>query len=178
MWHRCGIAVKYQLCRSTALFARKAPEPVVLRVVERWSLPTLPTVRDADALDRFAFALRWAMWQRDVTPPQLAKAVGKGPDAVRRWKDGEGAPSALDVGRLAEALGVRVDYFTSPPELPPYPFEEYEVSPAGSLPRVEKGLEAGVEEGVRRRREHRGDPTPPGPAQSRRRPPRDNGEAP
>lgn len=131
-------------------------KPALLRVVRPWVLPTLPTVRDADALDRFAFALRWAMWQRDVTAPQLAKAVGKGPDAIRRWREGEGAPSALDVGRLAEALGVRVDYFTKAPELPPYPFEDYEVSRATEpLPGVAPTRTAGVREGVRRDRSRR-----------------------
>lgn len=102
----------------------------MMRAPRRWRVPTLlPVTNDADLQDRLSFAIFWAMWKRDVTPPALAKGVGKSADTIRRWRDGDSTPSVLDVGPLARALGVRVDYFTNPPAVPDYPFGEYAIPP-------------------------------------------------
>lgn len=111
-----------------------------------WVLPTLrPVTNDKDRKRRLAFAVFWAMWQRDVTPPKLAAAIGRDANTVRRWRDGETAPSVLDVGPLARALGVRPDYFTDPPEVPVYPFEDYLLETD-----VQRAVASGGEEGRRR----------------------------
>jgi transcriptional regulator with XRE-family HTH domain len=102
-----------------------------MRAATRWVIPTLGSVKtDADLKDRLSFAIFWAMWKRNVSPPRLAKAIDKSPDTIRRWRDGETAPSVLDVAPLARALGVRPEYFSDPPEVPDYPFDSYKVRAA------------------------------------------------
>jgi transcriptional regulator with XRE-family HTH domain len=49
-------------------------------------------------------------------------------ETIARWARGETVPSALDVGPLAIALGVRADLLIAPPELPEYPLADYLVT--------------------------------------------------
>jgi hypothetical protein len=146
-----------------------AVEAARLRAAARWHVPTLAVVeKDADRKDRLSFAIFWAMWKRDVSPPALAKAINKSPDTVRRYRDGESAPSVLDVGPLARALGVRPEYFTNPPKVPDYPFEDFTVeSPEGQVAlAVQEGVAVGED---RARRPVAGEsPSEPEPSPRRR----------
>jgi hypothetical protein len=136
-----------------------------VRAVRGWPLPTLTVLmNDADRKKKLSFAILWAMWQRDVSPPKLGRAIHKSADTVRRWRDGDGTPNALDLGPLAEALGLRVDYFTNPPDLPDYPFAEYETANAPGMLAVAR--QSGVEEGLRRGRKSQAQSDPDTPAQS------------
>lgn len=83
---------------------------------------------DVDRKRQLSFAIFWAMWQRGITPPKLAKIINRSPDAVRSWRDGDHVPNALDLAPLAAALRVSVEYFTDPPEIPAYPFEDYDLN--------------------------------------------------
>lgn len=90
--------------------------------------------------DRLAYAITEAMRRRGLTPPRVAAAMGKNADTIRRWRDGETVPSAIDVAPLAEALGVRVDYLVTPPPIPAYPIEEFLVAET-----VEDALAEGID---------------------------------
>lgn len=149
-------------------------ERAIVRAARRWHLPTLAPMQDVDAKKKLSFALMWAMWQRDVTPPKLAQAIGKSPDAVRRWRDGESAPSVLDVASLARALGVRVDYFTNPPEVPDYPFDDFMI-PGEGFPTLREARTDALQEGERRGAA-RAQRAPRKPPQSPERPAPGNGE--
>lgn len=70
-------------------------------------------------------------------------------ETVARWARGETVPSALDVGPLAAALGVRPELLVSPPEIPSYPLGDYLVDAA---------VASGVDEGRRRAGEDPGTP--------------------
>lgn len=93
---------------------------------------------DAERRDRLAFAIRAAMGGRtaqdiaDLIKPKRSK------ETIARWARGETVPSALDIGPLAEALGVRIDLLVNPPAVPSYPLSEYLVDVA-----TEQGLELG-----------------------------------
>lgn len=139
-----------------------------MRAARRWPLPTLtPVMKDDDRKQQLSFAIFWAMRERGVTPPKLGKAIGKSPDTIRRWMDGEGAPNALDLAPLAAALGLRVDYFTHPPDVPAYPFADYETT---DPPTLEKAESSGIDEGLRRADGPRVRPVlvPPTPSTPRR----------
>lgn len=152
-------------------------------VVQRWPMPTLLPMRsDVDRKSRLSFAISWAMWKRGVTPPQVAAAIGKDAQTVRRWRDGETAPSVLDVGPLAQALGLRVDFFTNPPAVPEYPFEEYVVDNGEEATSVltvadllSRSAESGVPDGIRRARTDRVLKGPGMPVPSKKRPLRGSG---
>jgi transcriptional regulator with XRE-family HTH domain len=119
-----------------------------------------PVVPDKQRRDRLAFAIRAAMGQRsaqdiaDVMEPKRSK------ETIARWARGETVPSALDVGPLARALGVRSALLIDPPDLPTYPLADY---------LIEEAVASGAAEGRRRSREARG---PDAPAQSPPRPAR------
>lgn len=131
---------------------------------------------DLDRKKRLSFAIFWAMRERDVTPPKLAKAIGRSADTVRRWLDEDGAPNALDLAPLADALGVRVDYFTHPPRVPDYPFSEYATEAPQTF--LRDAAASGVEEGLRRAQQPRLRPVPEPPAPSPVRRPRGSGAKP
>jgi len=59
-------------------------------------------------------------------------------ETVARWARGETVPSALDVGPLAIALGVKATFLVNPPELPEYPLADY------LLDAVDEGSERGM----------------------------------
>lgn len=132
-------------------------------------------MNDDERKKKLSFAIFWAMRERDVSPPKLAKAIGKSPDTVRRWLDGVGAPNALDLGPLAKALGLRVDYFTNPPDVPAYPFADYVTD---APPTLLVAAESGVREGLRRTRQPRVVKAPSRPAPSPARRPRGSGAVP
>jgi transcriptional regulator with XRE-family HTH domain len=115
-----------------------------------------PVVTDAERRERLAFAIRAAMGKR--TAQQIADSMNptRSKETVARWARGETVPSALDIGPLAAALGVRIELLVSPPELPTYPLDDYLLDAAGS----------GVEEGIRRARARPAGQGPDTPAQS------------
>ena len=109
--------------------------------------PTLwPVVDDAEQRERFAYALREAMRERELTPPKLAAKIDVAAKTVNRWVNGETLPNVMMVKPLAEALGVRPELVYDPPQRPDYPLSEY-------LLRTE--LETAVAEGLRRSRRPR-----------------------
>lgn len=59
-------------------------------------------------------------------------------ETVARWARGETVPSALDIGPLAEALGVKSEFLVNPPSLPEYPLADY------LLDAVDEGAERGM----------------------------------
>lgn len=146
-----------------------------MRASQRWPVPTLTLLmNDADRKARLSFAIFWAMRERHVKPPALAKAIGRSDDTIRRWLDDDGStPSALDLAPLAEALGVRVDYFTNPPDLPAYPFADYVSADPPTL--IAQARESGAEEGARRFRRRPVPPDPEAPVPSPPRHPRGSG---
>ena len=136
-------------------------------------LPTLPVARsgggstfgamtDAERRDRLAFAIRTAMGKRTAQDVAQAMEPKKSKETVARWARGDTVPSALDVGPLARALGVRVELLVDPPSVPTYPLSEYLLDAAAS----------GVEEGLRRAQDSQAEPDPEQPDQSPARRPR------
>ena len=117
---------------------------------------------DAERKSRLAFAIRTAMGKRTAQDVAEAMDPKRSKETVARWARGETVPSALDVGPLARALGVRVELFVDPPAVPTYPLEDYLLDAAAS----------GVEEGLRRGRSQ-GSPDPGMPAPLPVRRPRD-----
>jgi transcriptional regulator with XRE-family HTH domain len=105
---------------------------------------------DVERRERLSFAIRAAMAGR--TAQEIAAVIEpkRSKETIARWARGETVPSALDVGPLARALGVRSDLLIDPPALPAYPLEDYLV----------EGAASGVEEGIRR---GRSGPAPAGP---------------
>lgn len=77
--------------------------------------------------DLLAAAIRAAMDAVEMKPEQLAEVVGTSKRTVQRWRSGEGAPDALQIRPLADALGVDPTLFIDPPELPAYPLDAYRV---------------------------------------------------
>lgn len=138
-------------------------------------LPTLPVawpsrgrsvgavVPDKERRDRLAFAIRAAM--RGRTAEEVAAVIQpkRSKETIARWARGETVPSALDVGPLAAALGVRVELLVSPPALPDYPLAEY---------LVEQAAGSGIQEGIRRARQAPAPEARPAPSRSSARPPR------
>lgn len=98
--------------------------------------------------ERLAYAIRYAMQKKRLSAPEVAARIGRSTITVGRWVRGETAPSLLDVGPLANALGVRPEYLFDPPEIPEYPIEQY---------LVEDAVLGGVEEGERRADRRRGE---------------------
>lgn len=90
---------------------------------------------------RLSYALQYAMDRKKLSPPQLARLIGKAPSTINRWLAGTSAPSLLDLVPLADALGVDPRLFVDPPPIPEYPIEQY---------LVRESVEAGIEEGTRR----------------------------
>jgi transcriptional regulator with XRE-family HTH domain len=86
--------------------------------------------------ERLSFAIRAAMGER--TAQQIADRMDpkRSKETIARWARGETVPSALDVGPLAAALGVRPELLVNPPDLPAYPLAQYLVpdSVAAGLP--------------------------------------------
>lgn len=93
---------------------------------------------DADRRERLAFAIRAAMGTRSAQDVAEAIQPRKSKETIARWARGETVPSALDVGPLADALGVKVELLVSPPAVPSYPLAEYLVDAA-----VTEGVERG-----------------------------------
>ena len=105
--------------------------PVVLPtlpVAQRGDSPSVRGVTDVVRRDRLAFAIRAAMGKRNAQQIAATMSPSRSKETVARWARGETVPSALDVGPLARALGVRVDFLVDPPELPSYPLSDYLVS--------------------------------------------------
>jgi len=113
----------------------------------RGSVP--PVVPDKQRRDRLAFAIRAAMGQRSAQSIAEAMEPKRSKETVARWARGETVPSALDVGPLARALGVRPVLLIDPPDVPTYPLADY---------LVDEAVASGVEEGRRRARSERPDP--------------------
>jgi transcriptional regulator with XRE-family HTH domain len=86
-----------------------------------------PVVPDKERRDRLAFAIRYAMTNAGMTAEAVAAAMvpKRSKETVARWARGETVPSALDIGPLADALGVESRYLVKPPDVPVYPLAEY-----------------------------------------------------
>jgi len=80
---------------------------------------------DVERKERLGYAIREAMRRRRLTPPKLGKQVGRSGETIRRWMAGTNAPSVLELGALAEALGVDPLYLVNPPPVPEYPLDDY-----------------------------------------------------
>lgn len=172
---RCSVGHGAMLHNWRNASSRKFQGEVVLTVLPRRTatgtaapfavaLSRLAAMDDLERKRRLAFALFWAMLQRDMTAPVLGERVGKSPNTIRRWAEGDTTPSALDIAPLAAALGVEPGYFIDPPAVPDYPFERFAI--AGWF---DEAIASGRAEGLRRSREPRGRGTQP---RSPRRPPR------
>lgn len=108
----------------------------------QWTGPIVRfMVDDMERKERLAYAIRAAMAHRKLSAPDLAELIGRHPVTVGRWVRGETAPSALDVGPLAMALGVHATMFIDPPAIPEYPLAQF---------LIEEAVSEGVEEGLRR----------------------------
>jgi transcriptional regulator with XRE-family HTH domain len=130
MWQICYIVSTVLLARRPAAFGAGYSRVAGTRVMGTVPAPTLRTVLgDLERKQRLAFAIQMAMARRGLTPPKLARILDKHADTVRRWRDGETAPSVLEVFPLAEALGVDPSYLINPPAVPEYPLDDYLVEP-------------------------------------------------
>lgn len=110
-------------------------KPVVLPtlpVAARRDSPSVGGVTDAERRDRLAFAIRAAMGKRSAQDIAAAIRPTKSKETIARWARGETVPSALDVGPLATALGVKIDLLVNPPALPNYPLDDYLLEVADS----------------------------------------------
>jgi hypothetical protein len=116
-------------------------------------------IADIERRDRLAFAIRSAMNGRTAQAIAARMSPKRSKETIARWARGETVPSALDVGPLARALGVRVELLVDPPDIPAYPLASYLVLDA---------VESGASEGQRRAQSHR---SPGVPAPSPVRPP-------
>jgi len=81
--------------------------------------------RDADLKARLAYAIRAAREQAGLSRPELADLVGVNRGAVYTWEKGSSVPSMLNLGALADALGVSADLFAHPPAVPENPVALY-----------------------------------------------------
>jgi transcriptional regulator with XRE-family HTH domain len=111
-----------------------------LRVAQRGDTSTFRGMTDVERRERLAFAIRAAMAGRTAQEIAVVIEPKRSKETIARWARGETVPSALDVGPLARALGVRAELLIDPPALPAYPLEDYLIDAA----------ESGVEEGLRR----------------------------
>jgi len=73
---------------------------------------------DAELKLRLAHAIKAAREEAGLTRPQLAKGVGVSRNAVLAWEKGTSVPSMLNLGGLADTLGVSADLFAHPPPVP------------------------------------------------------------
>jgi transcriptional regulator with XRE-family HTH domain len=80
---------------------------------------------DVERRARLAYAISEAMRRRRLTAPKVGAKIGRSAETVRRWADGRNVPSVLDVGPLADALGVSVDYLVNPLPVPEYAIDDY-----------------------------------------------------
>jgi transcriptional regulator with XRE-family HTH domain len=112
---------------------------------------------DVERRDRLSAAIRAAMAGRTAQDVADAMDPKRSKETIARWARGETVPSALDVGPLAAALGVRAELLINPPEVPRYPLADYLLEAADS----------GAGEGHRRATTHREREAPGTPARSR-----------
>lgn len=115
-----------------------------LRVSPRHDTSTVRGMTDVDRRERLRYAIKQAIGTRTAQDVADAMDPKRSKETVSRWARGETVPSALDVGPLARALGVRPDLFVDPPELPVYPLADY---------LVDQAVAAGVAEGRKRSRQ-------------------------
>jgi transcriptional regulator with XRE-family HTH domain len=71
-------------------------------------------VADADYLERFGTTLSVVMDFRDVSPGDLADAIGSSRDTIYRWQSGQHAPTTDLMVRLAAELDAPGDLFLRP----------------------------------------------------------------
>jgi transcriptional regulator with XRE-family HTH domain len=117
-------------------------------------------IPDSQRKERLAFAIRAAMGKRTAQDVAAVIQPKRSKETIARWARGDTVPSALDVGPLAAALGVKIDLLINPPDVPTYPLADYLVNAA-----VSEGLEEGLER-ARRPREDEAPSRPrpmPGP---------------
>lgn len=144
--------------------------PIVLPtlpVAARGYARSVPTVMpDKDRRDRLSYAIRAAMGKRSAQDVAEAIQPKRSKETIARWARGETVPSALDVGPLARALGVKPDLLIDPPAMPVYPLSEYLVADA---------LVAAFDEGAERARRPRAAEAPSELERSPQRRPRATG---
>jgi transcriptional regulator with XRE-family HTH domain len=135
--------------------------------------PSVSLVQEAATLSeeerkrRIAYVIESTRRHRDISPPELARRVGRSRGTINDWEAGRSTPSLVDLGPLCVALGVKPDAFADLPAIPDDPLVAYLLPTA----------ESGVEEGVRRGRRRRAASDPDTPARTLERPPRGNGAA-
>jgi len=66
-------------------------------------------IPDDDRKQRLAYAIRAVMASQGLSPEDVAGAIepSKSAETIARWRRGQTTPSAVDVGPLARALGVK-----------------------------------------------------------------------
>lgn len=103
---------------------------------------------------RIAYAIEQGMVRRAMTPPTLARKVGRSRGTVNDWIAGRSTPSLVDLGPICAALSLDPRVFAVLPEIPPDPLEGYLLEVAGDA--VERGGRR-----ARRRRSPKEPCTPP-----------------
>lgn len=142
-----SVAAHFQLREPAASIATILTRSAVLS--QSATASVVMTMDDRMRKERLGFAIRAAMRSARPQPlsqEDLAAVLGKSVTTVGRWVRGQTAPSVLEVGPLAEALGVSPLLFIDPPAIPDYPLDEY---------RVRQATQRGTEEGLRRARKPR-----------------------
>lgn len=82
-------------------------------------------VDDMDKRERFAYALREVLRVRKMSQAELATQLGRSEQTIQRWASAATVPSVLEIGPLADALGIDPIYFIRPPEPQPYPVRDF-----------------------------------------------------
>jgi transcriptional regulator with XRE-family HTH domain len=96
---------------------------------------------------RLSYAIRHALYEKGMKPPDLARALKVDASTTNRWAKGTSVPDLLMLKPLAKALGVEPKYLYDPQPVPEYGFSEYLVREATG---------EGVEEGIQKHRRDRG----------------------
>lgn len=104
-----------------------------------------------------SFLIRRAMEVNKWKASDLARAVHRDGNTVRRWIKGETTPSADDLVALAEAFGLDPKYLFTPPAVPEYELDGH----------LQRAARAGLQSARRQAQAERGLDTPPLPPAQR-----------
>lgn len=80
---------------------------------------------EVEKKERIAFAIRKTIEFREIRVSRLAKLIGRSPNTIHRWSNGETLPNAIDIGILSAALMVDPVLFIYPPPPPRNPIDDY-----------------------------------------------------
>lgn len=145
---------------------RTTPELVVWTSL--WGRSLGYVLTESEQRERFSFALRRAMRERNTSQRAIAKALKIDARRVSGWVEGRGLPNLYESQALASALKVDESLFRDPPEVPPPPPEPY-------YPIEKYLLKSGAEEGRRRATKRLEQQAPDTPAQTPEQPLRGTG---